>query len=343
VQATVVMLGDGRSERRDRLEAHGIEVVTLPSSRRGPARAGTMAARLLRLVRAQRPDVLYAWLEESALLAAPVTAVTRTPFVVSRRNVAGSSIEHVRILRRLMLAAEGSAAVVTVNSEAGRAFALTRGICEERIRLVRNGHPPGAVQPLPPAEPLVFGYLGRLRPEKGHRRLLDVLSRVDARARGRVWRVRLGGDGPLEAELRAEVARRGLSHVVEFCGLVSDVPSFWAGVHVGVLLSDHEGQPNALIEAAMHGRPAIATHVGGSPEVVLPAGGVTVPVDDPDAAAAAFLAYMEDPARVARDGAAAFEQARERFEIQASVDGHLAALGEAISRSARPSRGRKGG
>ena len=57
---------------------------------------------------------------------------------------------------------------------------------------------------------------------------------------------------------------------VHFLGYRRDVVDVIAAADVAVLSSENEGTPVSLIEAAAAGRPAVATAVGGVPEVVTP-------------------------------------------------------------------------
>ena len=330
LDATVVTLGRAADpELVARLRRVGVPVLPM-RSRSGPRpwRMGMSAARIGAVLERRRSDAVYAWLEEAAMLTAPMAALTRTPFLVARRNVNGPYAERGALVVRLIHAAERRARVVTVNSQAVGEATLARGVPAERVRLVANGH---ALEPAL-AEPrdgeVALGYVARFRAEKGHLRLLDALSQVRTDA---PWRIDLAGDGPLLAEVAGESRRRGLDGHVRFVGAMSDPRAFWADRHVAVLLSDHEGSPNALIEAALAGRPMIATAVGGVPEVVSPDGGRLVPADDPAAIAAAIVALIEDGDLRRRAGQAARRQAVERFSIERSVDGHWAAIDEALA------------
>jgi polysaccharide biosynthesis protein PelF len=97
-----------------------------------------------------------------------------------------------------------------------------------------------------------------------------------------------------------------------------------------VLLSDHEGSPNALIEAALLGRPLVATAVGGVPEMVDETVGALVDPDDPVAIAGVLQRLIEDAELRDRLGAAARKRAVERYSMDAFVEGHLAAIAEAL-------------
>jgi glycosyltransferase involved in cell wall biosynthesis len=312
----------------DRLRRANVTVLAVrPTRGWRPGRMAVAAARVGAVLARRRPDAVYAWLEEAALLTAPMASLTRTPFLVARRNVFGPYAERGETIVRLIHRAERQARVVTVNSRAVREATLARGVPEGRVRLVANGHAVEPALPEPMEGEVALGYVARFRAEKGHLRLLEALERVSTTAR---WRIDLAGDGPLQTQIQDESRRRGLGERVRFVGAVSDVRAFWAGHHVAVLLSDHEGSPNALIEAAMAGRPMVATTVGGVPEVVAPDGGRLVPADDPAAIAAAITELVEDAALRRRAGEAARHQAIERFSIGRSVDGHWAAIVEAL-------------
>jgi glycosyltransferase involved in cell wall biosynthesis len=229
--------------------------------------------------------------------------------------------------RLAIRAVERSAALVTANSDAAVREARRRGVRPDRIRLVRNGHAPVGPLPLPDDGVVRLGYVAQLRAEKGHLRLFETLRRVSTTA---PWQVDLAGDGVLRAQLTRAAASSGLSERVRFLGEIDDVRAFWARQHVGLLLSDTEGSPNALIEAALAGRPLVATATGGTPDVVGPAGGFLVGLDDPDAGARAIESLIDDGALRRRLGAEAHLQARGRFALDASVDGHVQAIHEVL-------------
>ena len=263
-------------------------------------------------------------------MAAPVAWLTGTPLVVARRNVIGSRMDHARWpLSRVGPRAERTALVVTANSRAAAAFARARGIVASRIRVVPNGHPQLGPVALPSVEGgIVFGCVARFRAEKGHHRLLDALALIESPG---PWEVRFAGDGPLLEEIRRRSRELGLARRTTFAGAVDDIRGFWTTCHVATLTSDHEGQPNALIEAAFAGRAAVATAVGGSPEVVAPDGGLLVEPEDVPALAAALVRFIEEPGLAARLGAQAHRQAAERFSAVASQEGHVAAVLEALT------------
>jgi glycosyltransferase involved in cell wall biosynthesis len=76
------------------------------------------------------------------------------------------------------------------------------------------------------------------------------------------------GQGPLEAEVRAEAVQLGLGERFRVLGYVDDVPALLSASDVFVLASRVEGLPIALLEAMAMGLPVVATAVGGTPTVV---------------------------------------------------------------------------
>jgi hypothetical protein len=125
VAATVATLYPTRSRQHlDPLAAHGVPVHVL-SGAGGRARGLAVAMRRLPgLIRASRPDVVYAWLEEAAAVAVPVARCLRIPIVVSRRNVCGSALERHVPARVAIRRIEAAATLVTANSEAVREEAV---------------------------------------------------------------------------------------------------------------------------------------------------------------------------------------------------------------------------
>jgi glycosyltransferase involved in cell wall biosynthesis len=140
---------------------------------------------------------------------------------------------------------------------------------------------------------VLFSYVGRVVPIKR----LDVLLRGFSRARADGARVRLVivGDGETRPDLERLAGELGITSAVSFLGYRRDLPKVAASADAAVLSSDNEGTPVSLIEAAAAGRPAVATAVGGIPEVVVPDSGILVPARDEVALAAAMIRLARDP------------------------------------------------
>jgi glycosyltransferase involved in cell wall biosynthesis len=162
----------------------------------------------------------------------------------------------------------------------------------------------------------VIAAVGRLTSIKRPERLLDIAAML--RRQGRPVTVVLCGDGDLRTELAARSAREGLD--VRFLGWREDVGTVYAAADAVVLSSDNEGMPVALIEAALCGRPVVATDVGGVSEVVDHGRtGFVVPPTAQDLVAGVQRLLADSELR-ARVGAAAVEHATQRFSTRALVD-----------------------
>jgi glycosyltransferase involved in cell wall biosynthesis len=147
--------------------------------------------------------------------------------------------------------------------------------------------------------------------------------------------VDLAGAGPLVDDVRAEITRLGLDDRVRVVGTITTPREFWRDCHAAVLASDSEGSPNALIEAALCGRPLLGTDGGGTPEVIGPSGGLVVSVDDTAGLVEALERLIDDAALRERLAAGAYEHARHEFGMERAVDSQLAVIREALGRGPR--------
>src|SRR5690242_1291691 len=97
----------------DRVRAAGIPLVILGPDPRRAARLAGSVFRFVRLVRSTRPALVYPWLEQSALLAAPLARLLGVPVLVARRNVSGPYVERPRPIVSAIHAAERLAVLAT--------------------------------------------------------------------------------------------------------------------------------------------------------------------------------------------------------------------------------------
>jgi glycosyltransferase involved in cell wall biosynthesis len=328
--------GEDSGQHRKQLQDASVPVISIPAPpRSSPASWLRLALRYLNVLGRLKPDLVYAWLDETAAYLAPICRAKGIPCLVARRNIIGSVTErrHAALGRGIRLA-ESSATLVTANSAAVAAACVRRGHDPGRIRLVCNGHEHVPILSSSSSAPTVFGYVAQFRPEKGHHRLIDALERMPPGP----WRVDLAGDGALRSVIEARVIAARLDQRVKFVGEIADAREFWRERQVAILLSDSEGLPNALLEAAFAGRPVIATDTGGIPEVVGSAGGILVPLDAPEAVATAMCALLENPPRRSAMGRAIWDHVSASYSIEAMLAGHIQAIEEAYEPSTQARR-----
>ncbi len=157
-----------------------------------------------------------------------------------------------------------------------------------------------------PLDGRVIVCVSRLSHEKG----VDVLIEAMRHVKTENARLVLVGDGPAEAALRAQAIAGGVGDRIVFAGARphDEVPTWIAAGDVAALSSRKEGYPNALVEYLACGRPAVATRVGGVPEILTSRDfGTIVPPEDPYAFAFALdaaLAHGWDENAIARAGCA---------------------------------------
>ena len=141
-----------------------------------------------------------------------------------------------------------------------------------RLHVVHCGIVPGRFpEPAPmPDGPLRLVTIGRLAEQKGQMVLIEAMARL-CRSLPEAHLV-LVGDGEMRADLEQAVADHGLGANVTFAGWLDEegVRRELAAAHALVMPSFAEGLPMVIMEAMAAGRPVIATHVAGIPELVLP-------------------------------------------------------------------------
>lgn len=120
--------------------------------------------------------------------------------------------------------------------------------------------------PWPPMEIIQMAIVGNLVPGKGHDTLFQVLS--DEKWKSRNYQLNIYGTGEGERYLQDLCNFYQLTDKVLFKGYVSSATEIWMENHILLIPSSGEGLPISLVEAAICGRPAVVTDVGGNSEIV---------------------------------------------------------------------------
>jgi L-malate glycosyltransferase len=130
----------------------------------------------------------------------------------------------------------------------------------------------------------------------------------------------LVGQGPLEADIRAQARAQNLQDNVVFAGFRTDAPRIIAAADVFVLPSLYEGLPIAMLEAMALGRPVVASRVGGVPQVISDGiDGFLVDPLEPGQLAEKVLAVLHDPKLQQKLSTNAVKTVREHFSVERMV------------------------
>lgn len=259
---------------------------------------------LWRLVRRERPDVIYAhWFTPQALSARIVSRVTGVPFgftthasdvVVWRRFGALGR----RVVRGTVRRASFMSAVSYQTAD--KLLAFFEG--DERARVAQDLRiiPMGVVlddAAWPHGDPHHAVIIARLVEKKGIHVLLEAWPAVLAEVPDAA--LTIAGDGPLRAEIAAHARR--LSIDVSMPGFVSGAAKREVLATAGVVVQpsvvaadgDADGLPVALLEGIVAGRIGVASDASGAQDLLVDGvNGYLTPSGDVEALAKALIAAM---------------------------------------------------
>lgn len=187
---------------------------------------------------------------------------------------------------------------------------------------------PTAPPPLPPpcGKPLEFlqvGYLDQIKNQKFSILALSILARQGFKD----IRITFAGEEAEKGYLHAltELAKQlGVSDQVRFAGFVRDIEGMYPHYDAVLLTSAVEGMPMCILEAMRAGRAAIATAVGGVPELIEHSRtGYLLKGADPVELSEIWEQLLDKPETLEHMGANAYQHFVEKFTLEAQVGKYL--------------------
>jgi len=278
----------------------------LSENRHASLMQATLAPAIARLHASRRFDVMNAqWLYPDGVACARIAQGLRIPLVLT---ALGSDVNVMatepRKWSQVMEATRVAAAITTVSQALADRLA-TEGVPGNKLVVILNGVDHERFQVRDhgacrrelglPEDGKAIVFVGRLVEIKGVGHLVEAAARlVDRRGDFTVYLV---GDGPLREALLADIRARGLSSRVKWMGSCphEQVATWMGAADVFCLPSLNEGCPNVVLEALFSGRPVVASHVGGIPEMVNETNGLLPPAGDAAALEAALAQALERP------------------------------------------------
>jgi glycosyltransferase involved in cell wall biosynthesis len=289
--------------------------------------------RVAKAVRESGADLVHAHLGTASTLAPLAARLVGRPSVCTLHHVPKPLHGREATRERLSVAvASRSQGLIFVSHASRQGFAARYRFNPRTWTVIRNGVELARFRPrassehpgfppdlaVPVGVPIVT-LVGHMRPGKGQRVAIEAWPTVLQGSPAA--RLLLVGNGPEQSGLRALTDRLGIGNRVVFAGPRDDVEVLLRCSTLAVLPTEQEALPTALIEAAACGVPAVATRVGGVPEVV--ADGQTgwlVDAPEPALFATALRSALGDRARLRTMGQAARQHAERHFDARRWAD-----------------------
>jgi glycosyltransferase involved in cell wall biosynthesis len=305
--------------RARELEAAGVPIVRIPvRSFRSPSTLP--AARQLGHYITQHNIVLVHTFDVPMnLFGVPVARLFGAPIVVSSQRAHRSLTPGLR--RHLLRLTDLLVDAIVVNSQAMQQSLIEEDrVSANLIHLCYNGIDTNQFQPEPrrrqPAvadASLVIGIVCVLRPEKGLHTLLEAFAHTRQSWPG--LKLAIVGSGPLWDSLQKTARRLGIAGDCHFEPAVSEVAEWLRSIDIFILPSLSEALSNSLMEAMACGCCAVASCIGGNPELVVDGKtGLLFAPSDADSLAAKLQLLIEQEDLRRHLAAAGAISIRERFE-----------------------------
>ncbi len=308
----------------------------------GSARLATSGAALGRVLRREKPDVLFSTASSANIPAALAHRATRSRgrLVLSERSTLFRGRSRTDLKQRAVVGLKRltyrfADVVTAVSQGVADELADVVGLGRERIAVVYNPMVDEhlaelAAEPvdhpwLDGADPVVIA-VGRLVVYKDYPTLIEAFARVRQSVPARLI---ILGTGPLKDELVQRVRALGLDGQVDFAGFHANPFKYMARARLLMQSSRVEGLPGSLIQAMACGTPVVATDCDHGPREVIRAPGTDgflVPVGDAAALADRAVALLRSPGLRDQVGQAARASAG-RFSLAASMTRYQQAIG----------------
>lgn len=224
---------------------------------------------------------------------------------------------------------EDAALIVTVSDYTARQLQVQYPAAANRVQRVYNGldlAPISAARATADRRRAAGGILsvGRLIEKKGYEDLIEACRFL------REWSVpfhcRIVGEGPLEEQLKARIARLDLGGAVELTGplgmneivrLLTEETQVFALACATEQDGGKDNLPTVLMEAMAAALPCVSTRVAGVPEMVLEdRTGLLCDERQPELFAAHLARLLKDPRLCEKMGAAGLDHARSHFALE---------------------------
>ena len=164
-----------------------------------------------------------------------------------------------------------------------------------------------------------LGTIAELTQNKGLNYLIETADLL--KKSGHKFKIFILGGGEDEQKLKSQIIALDLEHEVFIAGFVPDAATYLKAFDIFVLPSTTEALTYALVEAGLADLPAVASRVGGLPEILEhQTSGILVKPKNPEALAEAIKTLIENPKLRKKYGETFKKKASQKFSFEKMLE-----------------------
>ena len=284
----------------------------------------TIFARLYRLCRRWRPDIIHAWGSMPAVYAGPVAKLLGIKLINAMIADAPLRLSAQKRIRSFFTFPFSD--IIQSNSRAGLEV---YNVPKSKRNVIHNGFDFSRMERLRDAREVrdelgietryVAGMVAGFKYQKDHETLIRAANEIIRRREDISFVCVGGGTGLDRIESMAESTER-----IIFTGERNDVESIVQIFDIGILSTYSEGISNSIMEYMAAGKAVIATEGGGTSELVVDGEtGFLIPLKSPDKLVESINRLLDDDSLRKRMGEEGRRRIREEFSIETMVEGHI--------------------
>ncbi len=165
-------------------------------------------------------------------------------------------------INRFLIKALYPKADAIIGNSKGNSFDLRKKFMIDKVETIYN--PVNVMKNVKKKKDSTFTFItvGRLDKGKNHSLLISAMQYINAQ-------LLIIGDGILKVNLEEQINKLNLNDKVFLLGLQNDPFKYFETADAFIFTSNHEGFPNALLEALAYGLPIISTDCKSGPREIL--------------------------------------------------------------------------
>jgi glycosyltransferase involved in cell wall biosynthesis len=272
---------------------------------------------IIRIIRRWRPDIVQTWLPQMDILGGIAARIAGVPHILSERASGPAYGADWKSRTRASIGRKAKA--IIANSQTGAQYWRdldARGSIHVVVNAITPFDTTSGTAPAALKNPAIL-YAGRLAPQKNLEPMIAGLAL--ALSQNSAINAYIVGTGHQGDEVRQWIAQTAVADRIHMIGYVNNLHPWYKNADVFVSVSDFEGHPNVVLEAASVSCPLVLSDIPEHREAIPSDGALFVDGHNPEDIAEKLLSVLADP-----EGTALRAETSKAFVAGLSVESQAA-------------------